>query len=283
MKKTCLSLLCALMIAPFLQAQVQTPQPSPHAKIEQMVGLTRVSIDYSRPGVKERSIFGGLIPYNELWRTGANENTTITFSDDVIINGKTLKKGTYAIFTKPNHDVWQVYFYKDANNWGLPKEWDEKKVALQAEAEVMTLPFSMETFSIMVDALKIDAASLNFVWENTVASLDFQVPTEEKTLKSIETTMNGEPSVNDYFASASYYLSAGKDMQQALQWIEKAEEMTDDVPYYMLRKKSLIEAELGMKKAAIKTAKQSLAAAKKAGNTDYVKMNQASLKEWGAK
>mgnify|MGYP001168023771 CR=1 FL=1 len=136
-----------------LSAQVMAPQPSPTGKIEQKVGLTDVTIEYSRPGMKGRSIFGDLVPYGKVWRTGANANTKITFGDDVKIGGKDLKKGTYAIYTIPNQDSWEVMFYSKSDNWGVPQEWDDSAVALKAEASVSTLPFDMETFTIMIDDL----------------------------------------------------------------------------------------------------------------------------------
>lgn len=265
-----------------LSAQVMAPQPSPTGKIEQKVGLTDVTIEYSRPGMKGRSIFGDLVPYGKVWRTGANANTKITFGDDVKIGGKDLKKGTYAIYTIPNQDSWEVMFYSKSDNWGVPQEWDDSAVALKAEASVSTLPFDMETFTIMIDDLSNDSGVIEFIWADKVASLPFQVPTEQKTMVSIERTMSG-PTANDYFAAASYYHDSGKDLEKAYEWVSEAVKMAGDDAYWMLRKKSLIEAEMGKKDAAIATAKRSLAAAKKAGNPDYVKMNEDSLKEWGAK
>lgn len=262
-------------------AQIQAPQPSPFSKVEQKVGLTDVTLEYSRPGMRDREIFGNLVPYGEVWRTGANANTKITFSDDVQIGGETLKKGSYALYTKPGKDSWEVMFYSDTNNWGNPQEWDDSKVALNTTAEVTELPFPMETFTIFIDDLKSDGGVLNIVWANTVASVPFTVPTDEKTMASIEKVMNG-PNANDYFAAGSYYHDAKKDNKKALEWVNKAIEMQEEDVFWMYRKKSLIEADLGMKKEAIASAKRSLAAAEKAKNADYVKMNKDSLKEWGA-
>lgn len=263
-------------------AQIQAPQPSPSTKVEQKVGLTNVTLEYSRPGMKDREIFGGLVPYGEVWRTGANENTKITFSDDVEIGGKTLEKGTYALYTRPGKEAWEVMFYTDSNNWGNPQEWDEKKVALTTTAEVMELPFEMETFTIFLDDLQNDGAVLNIVWSNTAATLPITVPTDAKTMANIEKVMNG-PTANDYFAAGTYYHDSKKDNQKALEWVNKAVEMQGEDAFWMLRRKALIQADLGMKTEAIATAKRSLASAEKAKNADYVKMNQDSLKEWGAK
>lgn len=274
--------ICAGLLSFAVSAQVTVPQASPSAKIEQQVGLTDVTLNYSRPGMKDRTVFGNLVPYGELWRTGANNNTTISFSTKVMIGGKELPKGTYAVYTIPKKESWEVIFYEEANNWGLPQEWEEEKVALKATANVGELPFAMETFTILIDNLKNDSAHLNFIWENTVATLPFKVPSDEMALSNIERVMNG-PSAGDYFAAASYYHDEKKDLEQAYEWIKKAVEMGNPDAYWVLRRKALIEADLGKKDDAIMTVKQSLAAAEKAGNKDYVKMNQESLREWGAK
>ena len=261
-------------------AQIETPQPSPFAKVEQKVGLTDVVVEYSRPAMRGRTIFGDLVPYNKLWRTGANANTKITFSDNVTIDGKELDKGTYAIFTTPMEDKWEVSFYDDASNWGTPSKWDDAKVALKTTAEVSELPFNVESFTISIDDLSNDAATLNFMWANTSATLKFNVPTDTKAMASIEKVLNG-PGAGDYFAAASYYHDQKKDLDKAYTWIQKATAANPDA-FWIWRRQSLIEADLGKKDAAIATAKKSLAAAEKAGNQDYVKMNKDSLKEWGA-
>ncbi len=273
--------LCAGVVSIAATAQIQAPQPSPMAKVEQKVGLTDVTLEYSRPGMKGREIFGNLVPYGEVWRTGANANTLISFSDDVQIGGKTLKKGTYSLYTKPGKDSWEVMFYSTTDNWGNPASWDESKVALKTTAEVTELPFDMETFTIFIDDLQNEGAVLNIVWSNVAAMVPFTVPTDAKTTASIERVMNG-PTANDYFAAATYYHESGKDLKKAKEWVDKAVGMQDQDVFWMLRRKSLIEADLGMRKEAIATAKRSLAAAEKAKNADYVKMNKDSLKEWGA-
>ncbi len=279
MKKIVL-LFIAGLVSIGANAQIQAPQPSPFTKVEQKVGLTDVTLEYSRPGMRDREIFGNLVPFGEIWRTGANANTKITFSDDVEIGSQKLAKGTYGLYTKPNKDSWEVMFYTESDNWGVPQSWEENKVALKATAEVTELPFPMETFTIFFDDLKHDSAVLNIVWENTVASLPIQFPTDTKTMASIEKVMNG-PTANDYFAAGSYYHDAQKDNKKALEWVNKAIEMQgENSAFWMLRKKSLIQADLGMKKEAIATARQSMELAKKANNADYVKMNEDSIKEW---
>ena len=139
--KKILLLFCVLAISYGVQGQITVPQPSPAASFEQVVGLTNVAVDYSRPGMRGREIFGGLVPYNEIWRTGANSNTTISFDTPVMFDGEELPAGKYAIYTIPGEQQWEVIFYETTNNWGLPQDWDEEKVALRTTAQVENLPF----------------------------------------------------------------------------------------------------------------------------------------------
>ncbi|MHB1147463.1 MAG: DUF2911 domain-containing protein [Lutibacter sp.] len=274
-------LMAVVGVTSTINAQIKTPQPSPAAKMEQVVGLTDVTVEYSRPGMKGRTIFGDLVPYGEVWRTGANANTKITFSDDVTIGGKELKKGTYAIYTIPNTTSWDVIFYSDATNWGNPEKWDESKVALKTNVAVVPMPNKIESFTMTFDDVNNDSAVLGILWENTYVGVKFEVPTDKTTMKSIETALAG-PTKNDYYQAATYYHTSGKDLKQALEWMKKAVE-GDDPAYWILRRMSLIQADLGDKAGAIATAKRSLAAAEKAGNADYVKMNKESIAEWSKK
>jgi hypothetical protein len=259
-------------------AQIKTPQPSPTQKIEQVVGLTDVTVEYSRPGMRGRTIFGDLVPFGEVWRTGANANTKITFSDNVTVDGKELKKGTYAIYTIPSESSWDVIFYSESNNWGTPQKWDESKVAVKTTVDVLEMPMKVETFTITFDDLATGSAVLGILWENVYVGVKFDVPTDAITSKSIETVMAG-PSGNDYFQAATYYHTEKKDLKQALAWMQKAT-AGENPPFWYLRRMSLIQADLGDKKGAIATAQKSLAGAEKANNADYVKMNKESIAAW---
>ncbi|WP_340074008.1 DUF2911 domain-containing protein [Leptobacterium sp. I13] len=271
----------ALLIASYaVHAQITTPQPSPTAKLEQTIGLTDVTLEYSRPSMRGRTIFGDLIPYGKVWRTGANANTKITFSDDVMIGGNALKKGTYAIYTKPGAEAWEVIFYSDASNWGTPRNWDDSKVVASVQATVEPIPFNVETFAMDFGNFTNNGADLEIIWEKTYVKVPIEVPTKEKAMASIERTMNG-PSANDYFSAAVFYLQEGQDLNKAKEWIDKAVSMNKEA-FWMQRQQSLIYAKLGDKKGAIEAAKKSLKLAEKAGNADYVKLNKDSLKEWGA-
>lgn len=270
-----------LLLSLGLNAQVQTPAPSPFQKIDQKVGLTDVSLEYSRPSMKGRTIYGGLVPYDQVWRTGANANTKITFGDDVTIGDGTLKAGSYAIYTKPGVDKWEVMFYSDANNWGTPQEWDEAKVAAKLVVPVYPMSMPVETFTMTFDDLKNDSVNLGIIWENTYVAVPIGFMTDKMVTASIENVMNG-PSSDDYYQAAVYYLTADKDVNKAKMWIDKAIEMREQPAFWYHRQQSLIYAKSGDKKGAIKAAQKSLSLAEKAGNSDYVALNTQSLKKWGA-
>lgn len=278
MKKFIFSIL-ALGLCFSLNAQIDTPAPSPAAKIEQTVGLTDVHVEYSRPAMRGRVIFGDLVPYGKVWRTGANARTKITFTDDVTVGDTTLKAGSYGIFTIPQPNEWEVIFYTDANGGGAPAELDESKVAARVKAPVQTMPMDIWSFTITIDDIKSDEAVLGFLWERTYVGVPFKVPTDAKVSANIERVMNG-PGMGDYYAAAVYYLSEGKDINQAKKWMDKAMAMNDNPRFWQLRQQSLIYAAAGDKQGAIELAKKSLAKAEAAGNADYVKMNKDSLKEW---
>ncbi|MHC5201197.1 DUF2911 domain-containing protein [Myroides sp. LJL119] len=263
-------------------SQVLTPQTSPRSQIEQVVGLTKVELDYSRPNVKGRLIFGDLVPYGRVWRMGANENTVISFADDVQIQGKTLKKGSYALYSIPKVEQWEIIFYKDIDNWGVPEIWDQSKVALSATVKVESIDQRKETFTIGINDLNIQGATLDIMWENTLVSLPFSVPTNELAMQSIEKTMDG-PSIVDYYSAAEYYYASNQDANKALQWIDQAIlKSGDNVPYYFVRLKSQILARLDLKQQAIQVAQQALELAKQANNLDYIKLNQESIKLWSS-
>ncbi len=280
--KKILSILFLMNLGISLNAQIQAPKLSPIAKIEQRVGLTDIKIEYSRPSKNDRVVFGEVVPFNEIWRTGANENTKITLSDAMVFGKDTLQAGTYAIYTKPSASTWEIIFYSEITNWGTPDEWDDKKVVLKVSTNVIALNDVVETFTIGIDNTTTKTANLNFSWDKTRASIAFSVPTDTKMAASIEKVMAG-PSASDYHASADFYFKEKKDLKKALEWSTKACELKGDDAFWMLRLKSQIQAELGDYKGAIETAKKSLAAAEKAKYQAYIDSNTASIEEWSKK
>ncbi len=265
-----------------IEAQIKTPAPSPASKLMQTVGLTDVTLEYSRPSMRGREVFGNLVPFDKLWRTGANGYTLITFSTDVKIGGSEVKAGTYSVFSKPGATSWEVFFYTDTQGGGTPSNWDDNKVVAKVTAPVIPLPKEMavETFTITIDDLKSSSANIGFLWETQYVAVNFEVPTDATVEGDIKRILSG-PGAGDYYAAAVYYASEGKDINKANEWMDKAMSMTEKPAFWQLRQQSLIKAKAGDKKAAIAAAKKSLAGAKEAGNDDYIKMNTDSLKEWG--
>ena len=278
MKKLLIAL--AIVLAPFAtEAQIKTPQASPKGYIKQTVGLTDVEVTYSRPGARGRAVFGNLVPFGKLWRTGANENTIINFGDDVVIDGKTLKKGKYSIYKIPKIESWEVIFYLSTDNWGLPENWNDAYVALRTTVKEDALPTPLETFTIGINGLDPNFGYLDMAWENSHVALKFEVPTAKIATASIEKALGG-PSANDYFAAATYLFQSNGNIETARTYIDKSLDMSNEKPYFILRLKAQIQAKQGDKKGAVETAKASLAAAEAANNQDYVKLNKDSITEW---
>lgn len=271
MKKIVTALFVSGLIC-MTDAQVKTPQASLSTEIEQTVGLTKIEIEYSRPNKNKREIFGNLVPYGKVWRTGANKNTTIEFSDDVVVGGQKLAKGKYAIYTEPQADSWAIYFYTDNENWGNPQKWDTSKIAAKSVVKTQTLSQPVETFTISLDDLSSNSAMLNFSWDKTRAGVKIEVPTRDKVMATIKSTMKGEPTAQDYIAAANYYFTSGEDIQQAKKWIDKGIGMNPNPAYYQLYAQAQIHMEAGEYKSAKKIGENALAAAQAAGDDHYVKL-----------
>jgi hypothetical protein len=262
--------------------QIQIPWPTTTSKSETTVGLTTISLDYSRPSKNGRKIFGSLVPYDTIWRTAANKNSMISFSDDVKIENKELKKGTYSIYTKPGRDIWEVYFYTEITNLGLPTIWDSSKVAVSFKVKPKIVT-TTETFTINIDNIAYESCILEIKWDNISVPMKIEVPTDKIVSENIDRVLNG-PSAWDYYNAAEHHRRAKKDLTKALQWINTAiEKGTEDDYLWFYRKKSLIEADLRDYKAAIHSANVSLKYAKLANNKEYIKMNTESIREWTIK
>ncbi|MDO9260808.1 MAG: DUF2911 domain-containing protein [Flavobacteriaceae bacterium] len=278
MRTAIISLLISIGFSFLTHAQIETPMVSPLSKIEQKIGITDVTVEYSRPSMRGRTVFGNIVPFGEIWRTGANVNTKITFSDDVKINGKVVKKGTYALYTIPNKTTWEIIFYQKNDNWGNPKTWDATLETLRFTVDVQPLSSSVETFSIGFSNLQNEEANLDLTWENTLVSFKIWVPTNEKVEKRIQQVMAG-PTTRDYILAARFYLEQEKELATALIYIDKAL-VSNPENYGNLRTKALILWKLDHKKEAKIWMQQSLELAKKDQSAEYIKLNEVSLKAW---
>ncbi len=279
MKKILLLAMTAFL-AVALNAQIKAPQPSPVGKITQNVGLTDISIEYSRPSMKGRKVFGGLVPYNELWRTGANASVKVSFSENVKVGGQDLKKGTYALYTIPGEKEWTIIFHKNLEHWGID-DYKQEEDACRFVVKSMNTTNSVESFTMSVDNLKNGSCDICVAWDKTSVAIPVTLNTDETMVGSIKKAMDG-PSAGDYYASARYYHEENKDAKQALEWVTKSLEKGGD-KFWILRLKALLLAKTGDYNAAIATAEKSSELAKKEENADYQRMNEESIKEWKAK
>ena len=268
---------------PVVELKITTPQPSPLGMVSQRVGLTDVAIEYSRPGVKGRTIFGDLVAFGKTWRTGANSNTKVTFSSDVTIDGQTLKAGSYGLYSVPNKDSWEVMFYTESDKNGVPRDWDDSKIAAKTTVNVEALPMNVETFTISINDVTSTNAVLGILWEKTYVAVAFEVPTDEMVSETIDAVMAATPKAGDYYNAAIYYSQQDKDIKKANEWMEKAMSLTEKPAFWQLRQQSLIYAKMGNSEKASAVAEKSLELSKEAGNEAYIKMNTESLSEWGAK
>lgn len=269
-----------LLIAAFgVQAQIQTPAASPAGTVSSVVGLTDISIKYSRPKMKGRKIFGSgsdfLVPYGELWRTGANQGTLITFSDDVKVEGKDVKKGEYMLLTIPGTDSWTVILYGDPSIGGNMANYKQEKDAARFTVKPSKLSESVSTFTIAVADIADDNTNANvqLAWENTSVKFNVAVDYDSKVMKSIEAGTRVSP--GNYIAAATYYFENKKDLNKALEWITLGIDTGNKEAFWNIHTKAKIQDALGDKKGALTTAQQSLDLAKKAASDfGYIKLNE---------
>ena len=264
-------------------SQIQTPRISPASNLKQTVGLTDIEINYNRPSKRGRVVFGNLVPYGKIWRTGANSGTELTFSTDVTVAGSVINAGTYTLFTIPNEESWEVMLYSQTDLWSVPRDWDESKIIFRSsfDANVSTDGDSMETFSIWIGNVTNNDCHLNMGWDNTVVNIKIDVPTKEIVEKSILSVLDGpEPKASDYYAAAVYYREENMKMDKALVWMKKFFEMTDQPRFFHLRQYALILAANKDFMGAVNVSRRSLRLSMQADNQDYVKMNTESIAEW---
>jgi hypothetical protein len=271
MKRIILSAFMALT-AVTANAQVDTPQPSPIGKISQEVGLTNVSVEYSRPSAKGRTIFGDLVPFGKMWRLGANASTKIEFSEPVTLNGAEVPAGKYALYAIPNENSWEIVVHKNLDHWGVGAyKQEEDQVRFNATPE-KSASF-IETFSIGFNSLSLNSGELQLAWENTVVKVLIETNTQEKVAAQVDAFENPKPNYRPYYNAASYYFNSNLDNKKALAWINKAVEIRNDA-FWVLHLKAKIQLANGMAKEAIATAQASKEMADKAGNADYVALNE---------
>ena len=253
------------------------PQASPSAKIAQKVGLTDVTVDYSRPSTKDRKIFGELVPYGQVWRTGANGATVLSFSTDVIIDGKNIPAGQYALYAIPGKSEWTMILSKNIKLWGAIG-YDQNEDLIRFNTKPEKLSKKAETFEISFANMTDTGSDISLKWENT--RVDFRIETEVDPLVMAqikEFVIDGDSSDPSLlYSAASYYYTNNKDINQAYSWIN--ESVDADPKYWTMHLKAKIEAALGKKTEAVETATEAIDLAEEAGNPDYVGLNERLIK-----
>lgn len=281
MKKLTIFLALVLSFA-IGQAQISVPQPSPLAKINHKIGLTDFTVSYSRPSVKNRKIFGELVPYDQLWRTGANAATSIQFTDDTKFEGQLLRAGKYVLFAIPGNDSWTIVINKDTALWGIDG-YKEENDALRFKVKTKQLSNKIETFTIDFNDLTNNSANLNLSWENTQVSVKIEVDVDSKVMEQIREKIlqSKDVSATTYYQAARYYFDTNRDLIKALEWVNAS--LLKEEKYWVMTLKSRIEAGLEDYKSAISTATKAKELAVKDENQDYVRMNEKNIAEWKTK
>ncbi len=253
-----------------VQAQIAKASLSPRIKVEQQIGLAKLTLDYGRPSKKDRPIFGGLIPYGKVWRTGANASTKLSFDKDVTIAGNKLPAGLYALYTIPGQKEWTIIIHKNAKLWGAGG-YDSKDDFIRFKSPVHSLNDRQETLSISTENFHANGGDLIIKWEKTKIVLPVFVDSDALTFKEIEDKIinaEGEIKAATYFDAAQFYYHKNKNLNLAKEWFDKAIALRPNAFWYVYYR-----AELAYTQKDYKTAKkfveQSLAMAKKSSSGDY--------------
>lgn len=278
--KHTLTLLLALL-ATGLMAQIRTPASSPVATLSQAVGLAKVSIEYSRPSVKGRKIFGDLVPFDKVWRTGANKITTIQFDKDLTANGQKIAAGSYGLYTFPGQKNWIIALNSDDKQWGA-YNYDSKKDVLRLTVAAEKLPKLVEHFTIAFDKFTATSADVVLSWEKTAVRFTLAHDPHEQIMAAIRTeTAKPDADADTYATAADYYVEKNLDLNQAFTWANKVLETDKNWWSYYLR--ADIASRLGKCDQAAADAKVALEGATKDKDTSYMKKANAVLAKCGKK
>lgn len=274
----------SLLVAFGATAQISTPAPSPAGSVSSTVGLTDIKIDYFRPGKKDRKIFGAgddaLVPYGQVWRTGANAGTILTLSTDAKIGGADVKAGEYQVVTKPGADSWDVMLLTEKIG-GNMSNYKEEIVAAKVSAKPLKTNSTVERMTFQISDISADNtnANIQFSWDNVMVNVPVEVAYHEAVMSDIAAKTQVNP--GNYVAAANYYLNAGENLEQALEWMNLyLAEGENSGQFWHVHTKARILAKLGKKKEAVATAQDSMDKAKKAegGDFGYIKRNEDLIK-----
>lgn len=259
--------ICSIFFA--VAQSIETPQPSPTQTVKQNFGLSSITLTYSRPAIKGRKVFGDLVPFGKVWRTGANNPTTIEFGDDVTIGGTKIPKGQYGLITIPDKDVWTIIVTKqlDITN---PSAYKPENDLVRTTVKPVALRDAVESFTIQFANIKPASCDMQMMWENTIVTVPITTDVDTKVTARIKEVMGSDN--RPYYQAALYYMENGKDLNQALAWFDKAAEQDPDAYWVQLQRANCL-AKLGKKEEAKAASQKSRELAIKAGNDDYVRLN----------
>lgn len=278
MRKTILSIAAAAAFFIGVQtvnAQVKLPAASSTQTITQALGIKNVTLTYQRPNANNRVIFGGLVPYGQVWRTGANNIPNLTFEDEVTIEGHKVPAGTYGLFTVPDKAEWTIILSKNPKQWGAYQYKDTDDL-LRFKVKPQTLANKVETFTMSFEDVTTKSAKIVLAWEKTKVDFNITVDQSKEILASIDAAMQGEK--KPYFQAAQYYFNNGLDIKKSAEWVKLADESNTSAPHIKYWKARIL-AKAGDSAGAKKAAQEGLAMAEKANNQEYVKLNSQVLKE----
>jgi hypothetical protein len=267
---------CTIAIVALFSVKAQsikTPFPSPPQTIKQDFGISSIELSYSRPGIKGRKVFGDLVPFGKVWRTGANDATTINFADDVTINSAKIPAGKYGLLTIPDKDNWTIIITKQVDVTS-PAAYKQENDLVRVNVKPMTMKDKIETFTMQFANVTSSTCELQMMWENTGVAFPISADVEAMVMKQIDNAMNKDN--RPYFQAALYYLQNGKDLKQALAWFDKAIEQQPD-GFWIYHQRANTLAKLGRKDDAKASAQKSIQLAKEAKNDDYVRLNEKLL------
>jgi hypothetical protein len=269
-RKTLLSSFAIITILATNAQTVRTPAASPTQTVKQELGIGSVELSYSRPAIRGRKIFGDLVPYGQVWRTGANQATTLTFTDEVIIGGAKVPAGKYGFLTIPDRNEWTLIITKqtDVNN---PTLYKQENDVVRVKAKPTTLSVPVENFTIQFANVKATGADIQVMWDNVAVALPVDTDIDRKVMAQINDAMNKDS--RPYYQAGLYYLENGKDLNQAAAWLEKAAEQ-QPTAFWVHHQKAIALSKLGKKEDARKAAQKSMELAKQQNNQDYVRLNE---------
>ncbi|MEY3921207.1 MAG: hypothetical protein RL634_968 [Bacteroidota bacterium] len=268
------------LISFILSAQGQSlrvPAPSTTQTVKQEFGLGSIELSYSKPNMRGRNIFGDLVPFGAVWRTGANNATTLTFSDEVNIGGTKIPAGKYGLLSIPGASEWTIIISKQTDVTS-PSAYQQNMDVVRLNVPAVSLPFAIESFMITFEKIRSNELELMILWDQTMVSFPIKADIDSKIMTQIDNLINND--TKPYYNAAMYYMDNGKDLNKAASWLEEATKQTPNA-YWVWYQKARCLSMIGKKAEAKVASSKSLELAKAAKNPDYVTLNeklQASLK-----